>query len=194
MDMTGTDSGKREMSDDRLVVAVGRWNPAALREVYRRHGGAVWALARRVLGDDARAEDVTQEVFLDLWNNPDRFDAKRGSLRTYLLTKTHSRAVDTIRTEAARRRREEADLAAFEFSVDDLEREVIDLATVEEMRQALDALPSNERVALQLTYFQGHTYREAAELLGEPEGTMKSRIRKALKNLRHSMPSPVEEA
>ncbi len=192
--MSEAGTSEREMSDDRLVVAVGRWNSDALREIYRRHGGPVWALARRILSDDARAEDVTQDVFLDLWNSPDRFDSGRGSLRTFLLTKTHSRSVDIIRSESSRRRREEKDIAMFNATVDDLEREVIDLATVEEMKKALEELPSNEREALELTYFQGHTYREAAEILGEPEGTMKSRIRKALMNLRHSMPSPVEEA
>src|SRR5690348_10784447 len=102
-------SGVHDAGDTSLVVAIGRWQEEALAEVYRRHGGAVFSLARRVLGDNARAEEVTQEVFLLLWQQPDRFDPDRGSLRSFLLAATHGRAVDLLRSEGAQRRREERD-------------------------------------------------------------------------------------
>src|SRR3954467_10134924 len=97
----------RDASDAALVVAIGRWRQEALAEAYRRHGGAVFALARRLLADATLAEEVVQEVFLRLWTLPDRFDAERGSLRSFLLAQSHGRAVDLLRSESSRRRREE---------------------------------------------------------------------------------------
>src|SRR6516165_11664333 len=98
-----------EVSDAQLVTSIARYSEVALAEVYRRHGGAVYGLARRVLNDATEAEDVTQEVFLRLWNQPDRFDPARGSLRSYRLAQTHGRAVDAVRSSAARRLREAKD-------------------------------------------------------------------------------------
>ncbi|HEY1456590.1 MAG TPA: sigma-70 family RNA polymerase sigma factor, partial [Candidatus Dormibacteraeota bacterium] len=83
-----------EVSDARLVTSIARYSEVALAEVYRRHGRAVYGLARRVLQDTGEAEDVTQEVFLRLWREPDRFDPGRGSLRSFLLAQAHGRAVD----------------------------------------------------------------------------------------------------
>ena len=92
-----------DVGDAALVFAVARYEQAALAEVFRRHGGAVHGLARRLLGDDAPAEEVVQEVFLRLWRQPERFDPDRGSLRSFLLAQAHGRAVDLIRSEEARR-------------------------------------------------------------------------------------------
>ena len=98
-----------EVSDAQLVTSIARYSEVALAEVYRRHGGAVFGLARRVLNNAAEAEDVTQEVFLRLWNQPDRFDAGRGSLRSFLLAQSHARAVDAVRSLNSRRLREARD-------------------------------------------------------------------------------------
>ncbi len=102
-----TERELRRASDGTLVVAVGRWHPEALAETYRRHGGSVYALAQRLLRNPSLAEEVTQEVFLRLWDRPERFDVNRGSLRSFLLADTHGRSVDLIRAEGARRGREE---------------------------------------------------------------------------------------
>ena len=91
-------------SDAQLVVAIGRWRQEALAEAYRRHAGAVMALAGRVLASRNLAEEVVQEVFLRLWNHADRFDPERGSLRSWLLAQAHGRAVDLLRSESARKR------------------------------------------------------------------------------------------
>ena len=171
-------------SDAALVLAIGRWRQDALAEAYRRHAGAVFGLASRVLGDRALAEEVVQEVFLRLWDTPDRFDPERGSLRSYLLAQCHGRSVDIVRSEQSRRNREERDHRRTAEAGYDLEHEVMDLAVGEQVREALEGLPVEERRAIELAYFGGHTYREVADILGQPEGTVKSRIRSGLRRLR----------
>jgi RNA polymerase sigma-70 factor (ECF subfamily) len=158
----------------------------ALAELYARHGRSVYGLARRLLGDGAEAEDITQELFVHLWEHPDRFEPARGSLRTYLLTRTHSRAVDAIRSRSARLRREERDARGVAgVAVDvDVEGQVVQHAAAASVARALSLLAPAERAAIELAYYGGHSYREVAELLSEPEGTVKSRIRKGLQRLR----------
>ena len=173
-----------QASDAALVVAIGRWRQDALAEAYRRHAGAVHALASRVLVDRTLAEEVVQEVFVRLWDAPDKFDPDRGSLRSWLLAQTHGRAVDMVRSEQSRRTREERDHRLRAEAGYDLEHEVWDLAVADHVRDALDGLPVDERRPIELAYFGGQTYREVATLLGQPEGTVKSRIRSGLKRLR----------
>lgn len=174
----------REASDAALVVAIGRWQEDALAEVYRRHGGATFALARRLLNDRQLAEEILQEVFLRLWNTPERFDPERGSLRAYLLAQTHGRSVDLLRSETSRRRREEREARESPDFGDDIEREVIDLTVSEKVKEVVAGLPTDERKAIELAYFGGHTYRQVAVMLEAPEGTVKSRIRSGLRRLR----------
>ena len=174
----------RDASDAALVVSIGRYHEDALAEVYRRHAGAVFALARRLLADRTLAEEVVQEVFLRLWNAPDRFDPGRGSLRSYLLAQCHGRSVDLIRSESSRRRREERDLTMTAEGGYDLEHEVWDMAVADRVKVTLQGLPRAEREAILLAYFGGHTYKEVADLLAMPEGTVKSRIRAGLKRMR----------
>ncbi|MGD9797926.1 MAG: sigma-70 family RNA polymerase sigma factor [Acidimicrobiia bacterium] len=173
-----------DVSDAALVVAIGRWRQDALAEAYRRHAGSVFALSNRVLADRTLAEEVVQEVFLRLWDAPDRFDPARGSLRSFLLAQCHGRSVDLVRSESSRRRREEKEHRQRAEAGYDLEHEVADLTLAEQVREALDELPADERRAIELAYFGGHTYREVATMLGQPEGTVKSRIRSGLRRLR----------
>jgi RNA polymerase sigma-70 factor, ECF subfamily len=172
------------MSDAALVVAIGRWRSAALAEVFRRHAPAVRALARSVGGTDAVADDVTQEVFVELWRRPERFDTDRGALRTYLTTIAHARAVDLLRSEAARRWREDRNAHLTATAGYDIEHHAWDLAAAERVRAALAGLPEGERRAIELAYFDGYTYREVAAHLDAPEGTIKTRIRTGLRRLR----------
>ena len=176
-----------EVSDAQLVTAVARYSEVALAEVYRRHGGAVYGLARRVLNSPAEAEDVTQEVFLRLWNQPDRFDPGRGSLRAFLLAQSHARAVDAIRSITSRRAREANDARRTASAAYDMSHEVWDLALADKVSGALAVLPPDERRAIELAYFEGRTYVEVAQLLDAPEGTIKSRIRNGMRRMRASL-------
>jgi len=171
-------------SDATLVVAIGRWNESALAEVYRRHGGAVHDLVQRVLGSSGRAQDVTQDVFVELWRRPERFDPVRGSLRAFLVTVAHGRAVDLLRSETARAVREQRSARETATGGYDLENQVWDLALADQVKNAVGALPDAERQAIELAYFGGHTYREVASMLGAAEGTVKSRIRRGLRRMR----------
>jgi RNA polymerase sigma-70 factor (ECF subfamily) len=177
----------KETSDAALVVAVGRWNQDALAEVFRRHSGAVFALARRVLQSPAHAEEIVQEVFVRLWDQPERFDPARGSLRSYLLSQTHGRSVDLVRSELAQRRRQDGEVQSAVAADYDLEREVGDVIVAEQVRDALACLTDGERAAIELAYFGGRSYREVSTLLNEPEGTIKSRIRTGLRRLRGAL-------
>jgi RNA polymerase sigma-70 factor (ECF subfamily) len=176
-----------DTSDGALVVAIGRWREDALAEAYRRHAGAVFGLARRVVNDTALAEEVVQEVFLRLWNTPERFDPDRGSLRSFLLAQTHGRAVDLLRADSSRRRREEREARETAEAGYDIDHQVWDLAIAEHVKDALSVLSDDERRAIELAYFGGHTYREVAAVLGTPEGTVKSRIRTGLRRMREGL-------
>lgn len=173
-----------QMSDANLVVAIARWRQEALAETYRRHGGAVFGLARCLLGDSEEAKDVAQEVFLRLWKQPEQFDPSRGSLRCYLLAQTHGRSVDVLRAATAHRGLEGRDARPATAVIDDVERRVEKLGIGDQMREALAGLPAAERRAVTLAYFAGNTYREVARLLGEPEGTGQRRILSGLRRLR----------
>ncbi|CAN5793988.1 hypothetical protein BH24ACT3_BH24ACT3_05200 [soil metagenome] len=178
------DNELQDMSDAGLVVGISRYREDSLAEAYRRHAGAVFGLSRRLLVDTSLAEEIVQEVFLRLWNQPEKFDAERGSLRSYLLAQCHGRSVDLLRSETSRRRREERELRSAAEAGYDLEREVWDLAVADHVKDAISGLPDQERRAIELAYLGGHTYREVAELLDQPEGTVKSRIRAGLKRMR----------
>jgi len=175
------------LDDAALGAALVARDDAALAEVYRRHAGTCLALARRVLADRALAEEIVQEVFVRTWREPDRYDPARGSLRSFLLAQVHGRAVDLLRAESSRRAREERDAWRSHRVEDDLEHEVMQLAEGEAVRRALGTLSEGERTAIELAYFAGHTYKEVAARLEQPEGTVKSRIRSGLLRLRAAL-------
>ncbi|HEU5307574.1 MAG TPA: sigma-70 family RNA polymerase sigma factor [Acidimicrobiia bacterium] len=163
---------------DRVVAG----DDVALREVYDQYASFVYGVAVRVIGDARAAEDVSQDVFVSFWERPGAFDPARGSLRTWLGTLTHRRAVDHVRREEAGRRRAERD-ATRAVAAPDVEEMATALLTAERVRAALDELPEGQRRAVQLAYFGGRTYRQVAETLGIPEGTAKSRMRLALRRI-----------
>jgi RNA polymerase sigma-70 factor (ECF subfamily) len=175
------------LDDAALTRAIADRDDRALAEAYRRHGDSCFALARRVLFDRALAEEVVQEIFVRLWNLPDRYEPGRGSLRSFLIAQSHGRSVDLLRAETARRRREERESRERVTEPIDLEREVVNLTEAEAVRDALASLPEVERAAIELAYFGGHTYREVATLLQQPEGTVKSRIRAGMLRLRTAL-------
>ncbi len=169
--------------DAELIAAIAQRSQVALAEAFRRYSPSVAGLARRVLDDEALAQDVVQDVFVRLWEEPGRFDASRGSLRTLLLTQAHGRSVDIIRTREARKKREDRLAKESSAPQPEVDAEFLAIAQAEAVREAMISLGEGERRVLQLTYFDGHTYRGAAAILGLPEGTVKGRIRSALRKL-----------
>ena len=183
-----TPPGPYAQTDDvGLLIAVARYDGDALAEAYRRHAGAVFALASRMLWERATAEELVQEIFLRLWEQPERYERTRGSLRTFLLMDAHARCVDRIRSDSRRRNREERVGRAEMAEAYDVDLEAWDLTLAEQVREALDTLQDGERAAIELAYFGGHTYRDVARILELPEGTVKSRIRTGLTRLRSQL-------
>ncbi|MCG9477523.1 MAG: sigma-70 family RNA polymerase sigma factor [Actinomycetia bacterium] len=170
-------------SDGSDLVDLVRRDQSALARIYDRFGSAVYGLSRQVLKDDGLAQDVTQEIFLRLWNEPQRFDPERGSLRSFLLREAHSRSIERVRSEEARRQRESRSEFRDRPVPLDIEDDVLRSLTSDEVRNALSQLPEGERSAIVLAYYGGHSYREVASVLGAPEGTIKSRIRSGLLKL-----------
>ncbi len=170
-------------ADERaLAVRLRAGDEAALGELYDQHAGFVYGLALRIIGDKQAAEDVAQDVFVGFWQAPDRYDPDRGSVRAFLGTVTHRRSVDLIRREEARRRRETK--TSHEPKVQTATDEsALRSATSERVREAVAQLPPAQREALELAYFQGHTYRQVATILDIPEGTAKSRLRLGLQRI-----------
>ena len=160
--------------------AIGSGDESAMATLYDRYSSIVYSVALRVLGDTGPAEDVLQEVFMQLWRNPHVFDSSRGNLGAWLGVIARNRAIDALR-----KRRPETDIADVVVSVepnlaDDAER----ARAMEEVRGALGSMPPAQRSALEMAYFEGLTHTEIAVKTGEPLGTVKTRIRAGLLALR----------
>ena len=148
--------------------------------LYDRYSSIVYAVALRVLGETGAAEDVLQEVFLQLWRNPGAFDSSRGNLGAWLAVITRNRAIDGLR-----KRRPETDIADVVVSVEpDMARDAERARAMEQVRGALGIMPAAQRSALEMAYFEGLTHVEIAAKTGEPLGTIKTRIRNGLLALR----------
>ena len=179
-----TGSVRLNLTDAELAARLVEGDDQALAEVYRRHGSRVIAVANAVLRDRAAAEDVCHDVFVRLAREPQRFDSGRGSLVTYLVVVAHGRALDRLRSEQARARRE-AQQARFAPSTSEgADGKAIASSVAAQVWAAVSALPVHEAEALRLAYFGGSTYREVACILQVAEGTVKSRIRSGLRRLR----------
>ena len=163
---------------DRLMAG----DEAALGECYDQYSSFVYGLILRVVRDPKAAEDVTQDVFLCLWERPGLFEPEKGALRTWLGTLAHRRAVDHVRREEARRRRDASVLSRV-TRTPDVDEMALALVTAERVREALAELPCEQRQAIELAYFEGKTYREVAVVMNIPEGTAKSRLRLALRRI-----------
>jgi RNA polymerase sigma-70 factor (ECF subfamily) len=162
------------------VMAVKSGDQGAMAELYDRYSSVVYAVALRVLGETMAAEDVLQEVFLQLWRNPNAFDAARGSLGAWLAVIARNRAIDALR-----KRKPEMDIEDIVVSVaPDLAGEADRSRAAEKVRGVLGAMPSAQRSALEMAYFQGLSHSEIADKTGEPLGTIKTRIRAGLMMLR----------
>ena len=179
------------LSDEAVVALVSRSDETALAELYDRFGRIAYGLALRVLRDSALAEDAVQDAFLAVWRTADRFVPERGKASTWLLTLVHRRAVDLVRREE--RRRTEPMGSAHE-PVGDAADDVAWLRLERErVQEALKLLPDQQRETLELAYYGGYTQSELAERLGQPLGTIKSRMFAGLSRLRDLLAEPQAE-
>jgi RNA polymerase sigma-70 factor (ECF subfamily) len=176
------------LSDEALVALAARSDQTALAELYDRYGRVAWGLALRILRDEALAEDAVQEAFLTLWRTAARFVPERSSARTWILTLVHRRAVDLVRREE--RRRAEPLESAIEPSVGAADEDAWLRLERGRVQDALHRLPDREREALELAYYGGFTQSELAQRLGEPLGTIKSRMFTGLARLRELLAEP----
>jgi RNA polymerase sigma-70 factor (ECF subfamily) len=172
--------------DAALVARLAAGDDDALGEVFDRYARLVYAVARGVLGERPAAEEVVQDVFVALWQHPDRYDATLGGLRTYLAVLARRRAVDAVRSELRRLGREERHRRLLPVQggpTDETEA----MLTSGVVRAAVRALPDEQREVVELAYFGGLSYRDVAVAVGIPEGTAKSRLRLALAKLESAL-------
>ena len=180
------------LSDEALVALVARSEESGLAELYDRFGRLAYGLALRILRDEALAEDAVQEAFLTIWRTASRFVPERASASTWILTLVHRRAVDVVRREERRR----AD--SLELAPEPVAAAADDDAWLrferERVQAALSRLPDPQREALELAYYGGFTQSELAERLGQPIGTIKSRMFTGLSSLRQLLANGEETA
>jgi len=167
-----------------LLRRVGRGDEAAFAALYDRTGPAVFGLARRVVRDPARAEEVAQEAFLQVWQTATRFDEDRGSAKTWILTLAHRRAVDAVRREQSSSDREQRYDWTGGPDFDSVQEEVGTRLEHEQVRRCLGTLTELQRQAVTLAYFGGYTYAEVSTLLSANPATVKTRMRDGLIRLR----------
>ena len=179
------------LSDEAVVALTARSDEVALAELYDRFGRTAFGLALRVLRDEALAEDAVQEAFLGVWRGASRFIPERAKASTWIMTLVHRRAVDLVRREERRRTEplEDTDAAGADVSAEDVawlrfERERV--------QEALRQLPDQQREAIELAYYGGFTQSELADRLGQPLGTIKSRMFAGLSRLHELLEAPAK--
>jgi RNA polymerase sigma-70 factor (ECF subfamily) len=168
-------------SDDAdLLVRVQNGEESAMATLYDRYSRVVYSVALRVLRDPAAAEDVMQEIFMQVWRNPDSFVAARGSLGGWLAVVSRNRSIDSLRRRRPSEQVEEMNLPSSSNIADEAEHNIL----MQRARAAVVLLPLEQRKTLEMAFFDGLTHSEIAEMTGDPLGTVKTRIRSALTSLR----------
>ncbi|KRC66921.1 RNA polymerase subunit sigma [Aeromicrobium sp. Root236] len=173
-----------------LLVRVGRGDEQAFVAVYDLLGASVYGMARRVVRDPARAEEIAQEVFIQVWQSAARFDPVRGSARGWVMTLAHRRAVDAVRHDQAATNRENSYDWSNGPDYDEVEETVSATLEHEQVRRCLEGLTELQREAVNLAYYNGHTYAEVAQVLDVNPATIKTRIRDGLVRLRDCIGVP----
>jgi RNA polymerase sigma-70 factor, ECF subfamily len=192
-----TQAATPDIDDQLLIARVHEGDEHAFGILYRHYATHVQRAAQQVVVDRQVAEDVTQEVFDYLWRNPRRVDLTRGQLRTLLTTMARYKAIDAVRAETNRRRRQLRVTNESESMVCPAEADVADVVTQADMcarrsaalHAAMAQLSEPQRRSVQLAYFEGHTFREVAQITSVPEGTAKSRLTSALQRLERQLPT-----
>jgi RNA polymerase sigma-70 factor (ECF subfamily) len=173
------------LEDEDLISLVAHGDAQAFATLYDRHSRPAYSLAYRMMGEKQAAEDLAQDAFLKVWRSATSYRAYRGSVRTWLLSIVHNRAIDQIRSVASRRRtQEKIEASAPKSQPSEAFAESWRNTQGEQVREALRRLPAEQLKILELAYFSGYTHVEIAELLGVPLGTVKGRMRLGLKKMR----------
>lgn len=175
------------LGDEELMQLIGEKNAEAFEVYYDRHGRAAYSLAYRIVGDPVAAEDVTQEAFISVWRSGARYDAGRGSVRSWTLGVVRNRAIDLLRSKSGNVPKLDLDDdAALEQRPSDelTEKRALQRETQREVRVALDDLPGEQSQVIELAYFGGFSQSEISEMLSLPLGTVKGRMRLGLDKIR----------
>jgi RNA polymerase sigma-70 factor (ECF subfamily) len=180
-----------DLPDEQLMARLAMRDIKAFEALYDRYGTLVYSTALRVVGDVQLAEDIAQEVFLRIWRRPDQYVPQRGRFVTWLLSVARNGAVDQIRMRGRRRRHETAgEESARQLPADEGRDPALMAQLADErqkVRQALTSLPAEQRRVIEMAYYGGYTQQEIAELLNQPLGTVKTRIRLAMQKLRAAL-------
>jgi RNA polymerase sigma-70 factor (ECF subfamily) len=180
----------QRLADEDLMPLVGEKDPLAFEVFYDRHGGAAYSLAYRIVGNRSAAEDVAQEAFLSIWRSGAHYDRARGSVRSWTLGVVRNRAIDGLRRDAGRPAKVAFDadeILARQPAEELTEPEAIRRETARELRGALGELPKEQSKVIELAYFGGFSHSEISEMLNEPLGTIKGRMRLGLEKIRGTM-------
>jgi RNA polymerase sigma-70 factor (ECF subfamily) len=168
------------VDESAMLTRIEQRDENAMEEIFRRYSGPVYSVALRVLRDSSQAEDVLQEVFLQLWRKPAAFVQNRGSLGAWLVVIARNRAIDVLRRRKPSDSVDDVVLASTVNVADEAERNTM----MEKVRRVIADLPMEQRKSLELAYFEGLSHTEIASRTGDPLGTVKTRIRQALISLR----------
>jgi RNA polymerase sigma-70 factor (ECF subfamily) len=177
------------LADEDLIARVADGDPVAFGVIYDRHSTAAYSLAYRIAGRRSTADDVVQEAFLSLWRSAARYDARRGSLRTFILGIVHNRSIDGLRRATVHESRRASDEGIEErFAARDrTDAEVARRDEAHTVRQALAELPQDQQKVIELAYFGGFSQSEIADMIDAPLGTVKGRMRLGLEKLRAAL-------
>jgi RNA polymerase sigma-70 factor (ECF subfamily) len=177
-----------ELGDEELIAQIARAEPEAVRVLYRRYGRLVYSLALHMVGDRNAAEEITQDVFLRVWEKAGTYDPGKAKVLTWLSRIARNQAIDVLRRRSARGERERQTWQHLKLGAESASQDPIQSVELsarrEEVRAAIAALPEHQQRALSMAFFQGLTHLQIAERLGEPLGTVKTRIRDAMQKLR----------
>ena len=185
--MTAMDYAR--LADEELMQAVQGGDPEAFETIYDRHAGAAFSLAYRIVGTRSAAEDATQDAFLSIWRSRVRYQRDRGSVRSWILGIVHNRTIDALRRNQvhATRRADAEGIEEREAASELTDVEVIRRDEQRKVRAAIEALPEAQVRVIELAYFGGFTHNQIAEMLHEPVGTIKGRMRLGLDKLRREL-------
>lgn len=183
------------LADEDLMLLVAEGDALAFAALYDRHARAAYSLAYRLMGERQAAEDLAQDAFLKAWRSAGTYRVGRGSVRTWVLSIVHNHGIDQLRSGATRRRvREEAGAEAARSQPYEAFAELWRGALLGQVRDAMGALPPEQRSVMELAHFSGHTQVEIAGMLGLPLGTVKGRLRLGLQKMRNRLGSPGKPA